>query len=240
MKLKVVPDPSERCTTAIAWFGSLALGLSFLIAGSSQVLISPRKILASVGPSMMSSPGLMPSRLTTGTMPPITVGNWARPILSSSAPLQRRVGGAEGHGLGLDLLDAAAGTDRLIVQAVAGLLLVGVGPLGVDRIGEGGAGAGNVGGLCRNERGGGDEAGGRQCGPVFHGFSPCLRTRTAAGCKDPRLPGAFAPLFGRPRCVLLRTTSSDFGRGFLLVGTQYLPKSPAALGVACHRSIKVW
>src|SRR5215831_18974908 len=29
--------------------------------------------------------GLTPSRLTTGTTPPITVGNWARPSLSRSA-----------------------------------------------------------------------------------------------------------------------------------------------------------
>ena len=29
----------------------------------------------------------MPSRLTTGTMPPITIGNWTRPSLSRSAPV---------------------------------------------------------------------------------------------------------------------------------------------------------
>ena len=83
--MKVVPDPSERCTTAIACFGSLAFGLSLTIAGSSQVLISPRKILPSVGPSSVMSPLLMPSRLTTGTTPPITVGNWMTPFFSSSS-----------------------------------------------------------------------------------------------------------------------------------------------------------
>ena len=175
MKLKVVPDPSERCTTAIACVGSLTSGLSLAIAASSQFLISPRKILASVGPSRMRSPGLMPSRLTTGTMPPITIGNWTRPIFVELFARQRRVGGAEGHGLGLDLLDAAARADRLIVQADAGLLLIGVGPLGVDRIGEGRAGAGDVGGDGRCESGGGDEAGGSDDGPVFQGNSPCLR-----------------------------------------------------------------
>jgi len=36
----------------------------------------------------------------------------------------------------LDLLDAAAGADRLVVHADAGLFLVGVGPLCVDRIGN--------------------------------------------------------------------------------------------------------
>src|SRR5262249_21297537 len=58
---------------------------------------------------------------------------------------KRRIGGTEGHGLGLDLLDAATRTDRLIVQADTGLLLIGVRPLGVDRVGERGAGAGDVG-----------------------------------------------------------------------------------------------
>ena len=134
--MKVVPEPSERCTTTIACDGSLTLGLSFLIAGSFQFLISPRKILASVGAVEHEIAGLMPSRLTTGTTPPITVGNWIRPSFSSSLGLQRHVGGAEGHGLGGDLLDAAAGADRLIVQAVAGFLFVGIRPLGVDRIRE--------------------------------------------------------------------------------------------------------
>ena len=55
--------------------GNLEAGLRFLIAGSSHVLTSPRKILASVGPSRTSSPGATPSRFTTGTMPPMTIGN---------------------------------------------------------------------------------------------------------------------------------------------------------------------
>src|SRR5450755_2094230 len=44
----VVPDPSERCATVIAVLGRVALGLSALIAGSSQVLICREKILAIV------------------------------------------------------------------------------------------------------------------------------------------------------------------------------------------------
>ena len=115
---------------------SFDVRIELLIAGSSQFLISPRKILASVGPSMVSSPGLMPSRLTTGTMPPITIGNWARPRFVELLARQWRVGGAEGHGLGLDLLDAAARADRLVVQSVAGFLFVGIGPLGINRIGK--------------------------------------------------------------------------------------------------------
>src|SRR5665811_247823 len=49
--------------------------------------MSPGKILPRVGPSMTSSPGATPSRLTTGTMPPITIGNCTRPPFSSSSPL---------------------------------------------------------------------------------------------------------------------------------------------------------
>jgi hypothetical protein len=36
---------------------------------------------------MVSSPGLMPSTFTTGTTPPITVGNCTRPYASRSACL---------------------------------------------------------------------------------------------------------------------------------------------------------
>src|SRR6266699_258395 len=58
--------------------------------------------------------------------------------------LQRHVGGAEGHRARGDLFDAAARADRLIIQADAGLFLIGVRPFGVDRIGEGRPGAGYV------------------------------------------------------------------------------------------------
>ena len=74
-------------------------------------------------------------------------------VLFELLDLQRRVGGAERHGLGLDLLDAGAGADRLVVQTVAGLLFVGVGPLRIDREREGGARAGDVGGERRRRCG---------------------------------------------------------------------------------------
>jgi hypothetical protein len=54
--------------------------------------------------------------LTTGTTPPMTVGNCTRPFLARSLVLQRHVGGAEVHRLGLDLLDAGTGADRLVVD----------------------------------------------------------------------------------------------------------------------------
>src|SRR5690606_38753757 len=56
---------------------------------------------------------------------------------------QRLVGGAEIDGAGLDLGDAAAGTDRLVVDLVAGGLVVVVGPLGDQGVDEGGARAGD-------------------------------------------------------------------------------------------------
>jgi hypothetical protein len=69
-------------------------------------------------------------------------------------------------GLVLDLLDAAAGPDRLAVHAIAGLFLVGVRPLGVDWIGECGARAGEV--RCQGEGGPNRQDGccGSAVGPV--------------------------------------------------------------------------
>ena len=79
---------------------------------------------------------------TTGTMPPITIGNCTRPNFFEFSAFQRRVSRAESNGFGFDLLDAATGSDRLIVQSDAGLLAVDVRPFGVDGIGESRAGAG--------------------------------------------------------------------------------------------------
>ncbi len=62
MKLKVVPELSERWAIEIFVLGSETPGLSLAIAGSFQVVIWPMKILASVGPSMCSR-FLTPGRL---------------------------------------------------------------------------------------------------------------------------------------------------------------------------------
>ena len=58
----VVPEESERWTTVMLVLGRLMPGLSALIAGSSQVLILPMKMPATVGPSSFS-PLLTPDRL---------------------------------------------------------------------------------------------------------------------------------------------------------------------------------
>jgi hypothetical protein len=82
---------------------------------------------------------------------------------------QRRVGGAERNRLGFDLLDAATGADRLIVETEPRLLLVGIGPFGIDREGEGGPCPGNIECGCgrNSQRGGGDENAQR-----LHRFAP--------------------------------------------------------------------
>src|SRR5664279_3190387 len=60
-KLSVVPDSSLRKTTLIGSAGSVAVALSALISGASQVLTVPLKILATVGPSRTrpSTPGTL-------------------------------------------------------------------------------------------------------------------------------------------------------------------------------------
>src|SRR5271170_6380795 len=75
VQIKVVPDPSERCTTAIAVSGSLTPGLSLAIAGSFHLVTLPRKICAMVGPSSVTSPGLIPGKLRIGTTAPLITGN---------------------------------------------------------------------------------------------------------------------------------------------------------------------
>ena len=66
-------------------------------------------------------------------------------ILAGQGRLRR----AKGHGLGLDLLDAAAGANRSVVEPGSGLFSVGVGPFRVDGIGEACAGASDVGCVYR-------------------------------------------------------------------------------------------
>src|ERR1700741_5457800 len=106
--------------------------------------------------------------------------------------LEGSVGSAERDGLVLDLLDAAAGTDRLIVQADAGLFLIGVRPLGVDRVGKRRARAGDVGGAGGGRKGSRHKAGRCEGVDEFQGFSPCLNERKAG--RAPRTP-SFVLLF---------------------------------------------
>ena len=72
VKLLVVPEPSERWTTVIGLDGSVASGLSALIAGSSQVVIWACMILAMV--SGLSCSSSTPLRLYDIVIGAATVG----------------------------------------------------------------------------------------------------------------------------------------------------------------------
>src|SRR5262249_24068478 len=89
--------------------------------------------------------------------------------------------GAEVDGLALDLLDAAARADRFIVEPDAALGLIGLGPLGVDRVGEGGASARDIRGVGGGPQAGkqraGDERAGRDDKRCSHGGPPRLSRR---------------------------------------------------------------
>ena len=91
-----------------------------------------------------------------------------QPRLGQICRLQRHVGCAERHRLGLDLLDPTAGTDRLVVHPVTGLFLVGIGPLRIDRERERRTRSGNVGGKRRRRCG--DQAGSDDYLDEIHGM----------------------------------------------------------------------
>src|SRR5690606_17680523 len=91
-----------------------------------------------------------------------------------------RVGRAESHRLGEDLLDAGARPDRLIIYAVTGLLLIGISPFRVDGKRKGRSRTGDIGRLHRNRkdgRRGGNEAGGGDGLEEIHARSPFALSR---------------------------------------------------------------
>src|SRR5689334_4588384 len=72
VKFSDVPEESERCTATIGVAGSVAFGLSALIAASSQLLTVPAKILARV--AGFSCRSLTPLRLNATAIGPVTIG----------------------------------------------------------------------------------------------------------------------------------------------------------------------
>src|SRR6266542_534364 len=72
VKAAVVPEPSERWTTWIPVVGRVAPELSFLMAGSLQVLILPAKMPATVSGASLRP--LTPERLYSTAMPPPVQG----------------------------------------------------------------------------------------------------------------------------------------------------------------------
>jgi hypothetical protein len=133
----------------------------------------------------------MPSRFTTGTIAPIT---WPlhEAVLLELIGLQRRVGCAERDGLGLDLLDARTRADRLIVQTIAGVFLVGVSPLRIDREWECRAGTGDIRSL-RAERRRGQKAGGEGKFKEIHWLSPSFKRARRRLRQKTRWLGAKLP-----------------------------------------------
>ena len=85
MKLKLVPEASERCTTVIFRSGKAMPRLLATIRGSFHWVIRPRKMSASTSGSSFIAPGAMPGRLKAWTTSPITEGNWAMPARASSS-----------------------------------------------------------------------------------------------------------------------------------------------------------
>jgi len=62
VNMLVVPEPSERWTVVMAWFGRVVLGFRAVIAGSFQFVMVPRKMLAMTVPVRWRPDG-MPGRL---------------------------------------------------------------------------------------------------------------------------------------------------------------------------------
>ncbi len=79
MNWAVVPEPSDRTTGTILRAGSDRPGLSALIAGSLQLVITFVKILATVSPERRRFVTRRPpiSRLYMNAVPPATIGMYA-------------------------------------------------------------------------------------------------------------------------------------------------------------------
>jgi hypothetical protein len=102
---------------------------------------------------------------------------------------ERCVGGAEVYGLGLDLRDAAARADRLVVELQAGHLVVGLRPPRVDGVGERCAGAGDA-ALLRHRRSGHERGQGDHQATHGHGSIGSHRV-SSFGRKGASGDGAF-------------------------------------------------
>ena len=101
--------------------------------------------------------------------------------------LERHVGGTKIDRLGLDLTDAAARADRLIVQSDASGRLVGLGPLGINWVREGCACASKVSSLRR-------QGNSQPCGKSGNTFQNQLATHSHSWFASrvvQKLPGAI-------------------------------------------------
>jgi hypothetical protein len=129
----------------IACDGSFTFGLSLRSAASFHDLISPRKILARVRTVQGDVAGLDAFDIHHGRDAAEDGRELHQTVQFQFRTIERHVGGAEGHLLGLDLSDAVARSDRPIGDLDASLPFVCAGPFRVDRKREGRASARNVG-----------------------------------------------------------------------------------------------
>ena len=183
--MNVVPEPSERRTTVISSSGSLSAGIEI-----RDRLVVPFLDLAEVDVGEQRARELDRARRDAFDVHDRHDAADDRRKLHEAGRLQilglqRHVGRAEVDGLGLDLRDAAARADRLVVHADVGLLLVRLRPLGVDGIRKRRAGAGDV--DCRRRW---------KC-----------RTRSS------RRPGSLGSSICALRVFLVSTEPVDCGRG---------------------------
>src|SRR5512135_332607 len=71
----VVPEPSDRWIVVMAWFGKVVPELRATIAGSFQLVMVPRNMLAITCPERWSTPDI-PGRLYAKVTAPIVSGIW--------------------------------------------------------------------------------------------------------------------------------------------------------------------
>ena len=200
--------------------GSLALGLSLRIAASFQRLISPEKDPRQGRAVEREIAGLDAFDIDHRHHARHDGRKLDETVRLQVARAERHVGRAEGDLLALDLADAVGGADRAIVHRDAGLFLVGLDPLRIDRIGEARAGAGHLGGGDRRRRGRSDEARRRQgaeelqC-PLLPMSIPLAERRTRSTDSD--LPGVGCDAF---RTVRLSGLKSRTALGVLPLPTK--------------------
>src|SRR3990167_6307328 len=85
------------------WSGKALPGFRAVSLGSFHLLILPKNISASTGPVTRNSPGLKPSRLITGTVPPNRQGSASilpvrRAQQAQAGPVRHVARGAQSHG----------------------------------------------------------------------------------------------------------------------------------------------
>ncbi len=142
VKMKVVPEPSERCTTAMSIAGSFTPGFSLAIAASSHRLMRPE---VDVREHLARELHLRHAFEVVDRHHRPERGGEVQDGSGRALGLlfgHRRIRGAEEHRAAAQLPDAAAGSDRLVIDPDLRVQPFVFGkPLRIERIGKRGAGA---------------------------------------------------------------------------------------------------